>query len=501
MASLQKIESKRSKQSGRGAAPSHLWQKQVTLHDGRRTTIRLGAMSIKAAEETSRHIDHLIESKQYGTRLEDATKAWLQSADSKLTAKLAKIGLCGLVNNPTVHAFLDNFLERKKAAVGTATIEQFDIVAKHIREFFNESIRLSSVSSGDAKRLWHWLRTVKGLGENTAKRRLGRVREIFTDAVEQDIVSRNPFKLKSLSVAVGVATKDYIPADTIDAVIEHLPADKIEWKLLLAFGRYVGCRMPSEIRKLTWDDINWESNTILLHSPKTACKGKPSRMVPIFPEIADLLMTQAETVPPGTVYVFPILRNHTNTAVTARKFVVAAGRKDWPRFWNSLRASRETDLMDSVGLRRACAWIGNSPEIAIKHYALMRKTDYIDAGKGQSDASVANKGLTSAESDAKSDAARARTGENRREPKPADPIKSRKSKRLESASCPTRAGTRAKSRGKTAHSLKSDAESDARNLISDVMLLDLWHRATNEQRAEVAWILGAKSFSDSEGTP
>ena len=437
MPSLQKIESKRSKQT-RGAAPNHRWQKQITLQDGRRTTIRLGAMSVRAAEETSRHIDHLIESNQYGTRMEDATKAWLQTADSKLVAKLAKIGLCGLVNNPTVHTFLSGFLERKKTAVGAATILQFDIVAKHLREFFDESVRLSNVSTADAKRLWHWLRTKKMLGVNTARRRLGRVREIFTDAVEQDVISRNPFKLKSLSVAVGVAVKDYIPVETVDAVIDHLPADKLEWKLLFAFGRYVGCRMPSEIRKLTWDDVNWETNTILLHSPKTACKGKPSRLVPIFPEIADLLLTQAETVPPGTIHVFPTLRNHTNTAVTARKFVVAAGHKDWPRFWNSMRASRETDLMDAVGLRRACAWIGNSPEIAIKHYALMRKTDYIDAGRGQSDATDGTKGLTSKKSDAKSDAEQARTGENCRERETDDPINSRVSEGSESVSCPTR---------------------------------------------------------------
>ncbi len=34
---------------------------------------------------------------------------------------------------------------------------------------------------------------------------------------------------------------------------------------------------------------------------------------------------------------------------------------------------------------QACAWFVNSPAIAIKHYALMRKTDYLDAGSKSAD--------------------------------------------------------------------------------------------------------------------
>ena len=42
-------------------------------------------------------------------------------------------------------------------------------------------------------------------------------------------------------------------------------------------------------------------------------------------------------------------------------------------------ASAETDLMDEFGLRKACQWAGNSPATAMKNYALVRKTDFVDA--------------------------------------------------------------------------------------------------------------------------
>ncbi len=60
-------------------------------------------------------------------------------------------------------------------------------------------------------------------------------------------------------------------------------------------------------------------------------------------------------------------------------------------------ASCETDLMDQYGLRRACAWIGNSAAIAMRNYALMKKTDYLDVG----DAALR---ISADKSDAKSDA-------------------------------------------------------------------------------------------------
>ena len=45
----------------------------------------------------------------------------------------------------------------------------------------------------------------------------------------------------------------------------------------------------------------------------------------------------------------------------------------------------------------------------MKHYALLRKSDYLDVG-------LDNKGLTESESGAKSGAVQARIGENEREP-------------------------------------------------------------------------------------
>ena len=91
------------------------------------------------------------------------------------------------------------------------------------------------------------------------------------------------------------------------------------------------------------------------------------------------------------------------SGVAARKIVVKAKVKPWSNFFNTLRASAETDLMDEFGLRKACQWAGNSPATAVKNYALVRHTDFQDEGSRGSESDAKSDAISAA--DAKNDAA------------------------------------------------------------------------------------------------
>lgn len=45
----------------------------------------------------------------------------------------------------------------------------------------------------------------------------------------------------------------------------------------------------------------------------------------------------------------------------------------------TLRASRETELLDEFPIKDVCTWIGNSQVIAMKHYAMMRESSFARA--------------------------------------------------------------------------------------------------------------------------
>ena len=94
-----------------------------------------------------------------------------------------------------------------------------------------------------------------------------------------------------------------------------------------------------------------------------------------------------------------------NPGTMAKKNVRKAGVDPWKNFFNSLRATAETDLMDEYGLRRACQWAGNSAGTAMKNYALVKKTDFTDSGTNIASENVgSNDQKPAPKCDAKSDA-------------------------------------------------------------------------------------------------
>jgi hypothetical protein len=82
-----------------------------------------------------------------------------------------------------------------------------------------------------------------------------------------------------------------------------------------------------------------------VQSPKTAHQGKPSRVVPIFTELKPYLQAAWEAAPEGAEYV--IVR-HRGSNVSLRtqlqRIPSRAGVKPWPKLFQNLRSSRQTEL-------------------------------------------------------------------------------------------------------------------------------------------------------------
>ena len=59
------------------------------------------------------------------------------------------------------------------------------------------------------------------------------------------------------------------------------------------------------------------------------------------------------------------------------KIVKRAGVEPWPKMFQALRATRETELASKLPLHVVTAWCGNTPTIALKHY-LMTTDDHFE---------------------------------------------------------------------------------------------------------------------------
>lgn len=97
------------------------------------------------------------------------------------------------------------------------------------------------------------------------------------------------------------------------------------------------------------------------------------RTIPLFPELREHLLKLFEEAPEGTEHV---IVKHRLGAMNLRqqfeRILIRTGLTPWPRLFHNLRASRETELIQEYDLDTACKWIGNSSEVATRHYAMSR---------------------------------------------------------------------------------------------------------------------------------
>nr|MBA3482671.1 site-specific integrase [Pirellulales bacterium] len=157
-----------------------------------------------------------------------------------------------------------------------------------------------------------------------------------------------------------------------------------EWKLLFALSRFGGLRCPSEHLALTWDDLDWERGRLTIHAPKLEHLGDEfaTRQIPIFPELRPYLETALDEAAEGATFIVTRRRGaNCNLRTQMQRIVKQAGLKPWPKLFHNLRATRRTELAKLHPMHLNCAWIGNSPAVAKKHYLQVTDADFADAQK------------------------------------------------------------------------------------------------------------------------
>ena len=72
---------------------------------------------------------------------------------------------------------------------------------------------------------------------------------------------------------------------------------------------------------------------------------------------------------------FPVKKYSTRL----KKIITRAGLKPWPKLFQNMRATRQTELSAQFPLHVVCAWLGNSAPIAQKHYLQVTEQHFAEA--------------------------------------------------------------------------------------------------------------------------
>ena len=356
------------------------WTVQFLARDGKRRSIRLGAVSKRQAEAVRLKVADLAGAVLSGRAPADETARWLADLGEPLRGRLAAVGLIhSPAGSPTLKAFIDDYLAGR-SDLKAGTKQHIGHTAKNLIDFLGAEKPLREITEGDGDE-WRRFLAEQGLAEPTIRRRCGIGKQLLRAAQRKHLIPANPFA----DLRGGnLANPDRAFNVTGDMAAKILDACTGEWKLIFALLRFGGLRCPSELMGLRWNDVLWGQDRIIVHSPKTAHHpGHESRVMPLFPELMEPLREAFEAAAPGTEY---IVNRHRGAAVAPRLrqeflcIIAKAGLQPWPRLFQNLRSSRQTELVQQGHpLRVACDWLGNSQPVAARHYLQVTDADYSKA--------------------------------------------------------------------------------------------------------------------------
>ncbi len=358
---------------------------------GKRQSLRLGRVSQEAADVIKAHVEHLQYCLERNKPWCPATSQWVddlrtdQASDGMLM-RLVVVGLLPASYAPvqtqvvddTLGALLERYVS-KRGDVKPATKINWRHTRRNLVEYFGQDKPLRAITEGDAEDWRRWLITSEKLADNTVNKRCQNAKQFFAYAARHRLVERNVFAVLKGSVRGNPKRMYFVTLEQSQKILDQCPDN--QWRLIFALCRFGGLRCPSEVLLLQWDDVDRENERITVRSPKTEHHaGGEHRTVPLFVELRPYLQAVYDEAPEGSQFVITRYRRSTvNLRTQLTKIIKRAGLTPWPKLFQNLRSSRQTELANTYPTHVVCKWIGNSAPIAQEHYLQVTDAHFAQA--------------------------------------------------------------------------------------------------------------------------
>ena len=328
-------------------------------------TFPLGRVTKKTAERFASNIDTLLHEHRCNLPISREVSNWLADLADPLYDLLTEHELVEpRAKVSTLAVFIDSYIAGR-SDVTERRLGKFRNARDRMIGFFGD-VELDAVTPGAADEYARSL--LSQLAPATAHKECQIAAQFFRHAFRKGLIERNPFD----GVTVGRATNDdrrfFVSREVIQRVLDKCP--NWQWRMVVALARFAGLRCGSEVALLKWSDIHWDAERFTVTSPKTKRYGKATRVVPIFPELRPFLDEAFSMAAEGETWVVPMLAGNPgkNLGTRLRKIIRRAGVEPWPKPFQNCRSSRQTELEQQHPTYVVCAWLGNTPTVAHKHY-------------------------------------------------------------------------------------------------------------------------------------
>jgi integrase len=319
-----------------------------------RKSIWLGEIPASEAAAVQRHCDEIVASQTADLPIPRATQQWLDRISPDLRRKLQTITGATRTVSMAVDQYIDARANEWAESTMLSVSRSLDLLTDAVG-----SRRIDAVAHGDLSSAIDALPQ----SESTRARIAAAWRAFWSWCCERHWIAESPARF--LRGAIDVREKHFVPMADWQRMVDA--CDCPELRLVLGLSRIGGIRISSEIR--AFDASSIDARQLRMRIVDT--KRGQDRWVPIFPELRPL-------VPLDGSDPLPTLRDCPHATLTHRltELQQRCGITAWPAPWHSMRASRETELITAFGVATAARWIGNSPAVALRSYAMVSDADW-----------------------------------------------------------------------------------------------------------------------------
>ena len=365
------------------------WKIAYIDHNGNRRSIRPGRVNKSTANQVAHHIEVLVAAKSSLGTFGRTTGLWLRDIGDKLYDKLSNAELIEprsvevAKESVRLMEFIQRFIADGKTSQGNtasdSTKAKWKTAKNHLKAFYGEQRSIDSITVEDAENFRVYLegRRIKQtadnpdgqpMAENAMRKVIATTKAMFNAAKRLDLVARNPFEFEVSSSRPNRDRDYFVTADMTSKLIEAAP--DMQWKLMIALWRLSGLR-KMEIFGISWADVLWDQGRFQVRSPKTAHhEGRESRLVPIGPVLPYLEAAFDHAEAGSERVVTRYSAKNFNLHKPFLQIIKNAGLQPWPKLFQNLRSSCETDWLDSGMPAHVVAnWIGHSVKVQNEHYA------------------------------------------------------------------------------------------------------------------------------------
>jgi len=371
--------------------------------DKTQTKIYTGLKDSREADRLADKIQRLADSKRNGMNLTESGLAeWvkkLETGNSKVYEKLVSLGLLEQKARPVTVGDICKHYVKRADKKHPWTQYHYEKTAARLCEYFGENKPVAEITTDDAYKFEEWFKTAplnertgnkpsRPLGEETVNREMKNFKSVFGYALKLGIIQFNPFAVIQVTNGGTTENKTYVSVQDVLDVIQA-ETTPLKWKVIIALGRFAGCRGACDLCELEWSDVIFSDAEKKIQG-KITLKGKTAPgTIPLSPVLESLLREwqgAAFLENEDSQKLFPEIKEGTNVGTMTEKSIKRTGKEVWERPWYSLRASFCIDVMN-LGLdpKTYSYLCRHSPQTALQYY--QKYTEHRERTAGKSMAS------------------------------------------------------------------------------------------------------------------